>query len=84
MKVYSYQEMLKFKEKCYRGNLIEFGEFSKYGCSIPIYYAERKYNLCLVSNYTNIFTKGIYKDLSIFKKIFKKDNNYFRKFLLEN
>lgn len=85
MKVYSYQEMLKFKERCYRGDAFTFGSISEYGCGIPIYYNLNNpeiYKLVCMYVYENVVLKN-HENLSMLNKIFKNNQEYFQKFLGE-
>lgn len=74
MKIYSYQDSLKLKEKSYRGNEIIFGSISEYGCAIPIYYDlkhQDKYKLVILYIYENRFAKKNYGELNMLKRIYK-------------
>lgn len=76
MKIYSYQDSLKIKEKCYRGNKITFGSVSEYGCGIPIYYDQEHqeiYKLVILYVYENQFVKKNYGELIMLKRIYKNE-----------
>ena len=86
MKVYSYQEMLKFKEKCYKGDVYTFCNVYEYGFGIPIFYNLNNlevYKLVCMYVYENAILKN-HQNLNMLNKIFKNNQKYFQKFLQEN